>query len=133
LLNLEDMEKRGDLNAQASLDSGQSYTLPLNAARFALAVLLRYGLGAAHVDVELRHEGEDLVFTVLRRQGGESAEAADAFQQVLEQAAMQAGAAAGETASGRFVFEAAGQGARALRLCAVAATRRVSDTLRLAS
>lgn len=124
MLNLEDMEKRGDLLANESLDTGESYALSLHAARFALAALLRFGLGAAHLDLELSVEGDDLAFTVTRRDGGEHAASADAFQQALEQAAM---------ASGEFVFEAAGQGARKLRLRAVAATRRASHALRIAS
>jgi hypothetical protein len=124
LLNLEDMEKRGDLVASESFDNGQSYALSLHAARFALAVLLRFGLGAAHVDLDMKEEGADLLFIIRRKEGGEHAVAVDTFQQALEQAAMT---------RGECVFEAAGQGARQLRLCAVAATRRVSDTLRLAS
>jgi hypothetical protein len=124
LLNLEDMEKRGDLIANASLDTGQSYALAINAARFALAVLLRFGLGAAHVDIEMSLEGEDLAFTVKRKDTGENNANADAFQQALEQAV---------STGGEFAFEAAGPGARKLRLRAAGATRRASDTLRLAS
>lgn len=124
LLNLEEMEKRGDLIGDASFDLPVSYTMPVNATRFALATLLRFGMGAAHIDLAIREDGGDLTLTLARREGGDHAPMADAFQSALEEAVASAGDMA---------FEVAGPASRTLRLRGMAHARRVAESIRIAS
>lgn len=124
LMNLDELEKRGDLVGDASFDVPVAYTLHVNAARFALATLLRFGMGAAHLDVAVAEETGDLVFEVTRREGGDHPATADAFQHALEDAATRMGDA---------VFEMTAPGSRRLRLRGAALSRRMADAIRIAS
>lgn len=124
VMNLEEMEKRGDLVADSGFDLPVSYTMPVNAVRFALATLLRFGMGAAHVDVAFAEEGGDIVLTLTRREGGDHAAMADALQSALEEAVAR---------SGTMSFEAVTPACRRLRLSGMAHTRRVADAIRIAS
>lgn len=124
LMNLEEMEKRGDLVGDGSFDGPVAYTLHINAVRFALATLLRFGMGAAHVDLAMAEEAGDLVFVLTRREGGDHPATTDAFQHALEEAA----ARMGDTA-----FEMMGPGCRRVRLRGVALSRRMAESIRIAS
>lgn len=124
MLNLEEMERRGDLLVDAAFEAPLSYALPINAARFGLACLLRFGLGAARAELELAEEAGDLVITLRRIEPQDHHHAPDAMQKGVEEAAAQAG---------NLLFEEAGAGSRRLRLSRVAASRRTADALRMAS
>lgn len=124
LLNLEEMERRGDLRVDPAFDAPVSFLMPINVVRFALAGLLRFGLGAARIDLELSEEAGDLVITLRRSEMPDHHHAPDAMQKGVEDAAAQAG---------NLLFEPAGEGVRRLCLSRVAASRRTADALRLAS